>query len=278
VIQIIREESGHRCEYIDPETMERCMQPAEGEPHHIRTRGAGGEDRRENLIQLCGVHHRMVHDGNLDRNLLIQIVADREGLEPEEVAERIRLAYRPPQPVQPLKPKLEDLVQAYLQIDEQEQETRFVKGQLLDAMLSAGATQKYLSQELGVSPSQIRELVHVYRTFPDPSSRIPTLSWYHHRVAARSSNPQKYLALAADQPVSIRQLREKILKDEGGQHLVDEDKRRGRQKAEKLFAEVQAVLAAGGEAAEWLAERLKEELEGRGDVDIGQRVTGGRSA
>lgn len=53
-IQNIREESGHACEYVDPVTGERCSHPAEGEPHHIRTRGAGGDDRRENLIHLCG--------------------------------------------------------------------------------------------------------------------------------------------------------------------------------------------------------------------------------
>ena len=245
------------------------MKPAEGEPHHIRTRGAGGEGRRENLIHLCGVHHRMAHDGNLDRNQLIRIVAEREGLEPEEVADRIGLTYVPPEPVQTPEPKLEELVQAYHQIDEQEQESRFIKGQLLDAMLAAGATQKYLSQELGVSPSQIRELVHVYRTFPDPANRIPTLSWYHHRVAARSSNPQKYLALAADQPVSVRKLREQILRDEGGEHLAAEDENRQHKKAEKLLAEVQAVLDAGGETAEWLAERLKKELEGRETIVIG---------
>jgi len=276
VIQIIREASGHQCEYVDPKTGQRCMHPAEGEPHHIRTRGAGGEDRRENLIHLCGVHHRMAHDGNLDRNHLIRIVANREGLKPEEVADRIRLTYKAPDPVQPPEPKLEELVQAYHQIDEQEQESRFVKGQLLDAMLAAGATQKYLSQELGVSPSQIRELVHVYRTFPDPASRIPTLSWYHHRVAARSSNPQKYLALAADQLVSIRQLREQILKDEEGEHLAAKDESRDRKKAEKLLAEVRAVLDTGGETAGWLADRLREELEGRVDIDPGNCVTSRR--
>lgn len=38
-----------------------------------------------------------------------------------------------------IEPKIEELLQAYIQVDEQEQETRFIKGQLLDAMLTAGA-------------------------------------------------------------------------------------------------------------------------------------------
>lgn len=30
--------------------------------HHIKTRGAGGNDLRENLITLCALHHKEVHD------------------------------------------------------------------------------------------------------------------------------------------------------------------------------------------------------------------------
>lgn len=30
--------------------------------HHVRTKGAGGDDVPENLIALCFFHHRMIHD------------------------------------------------------------------------------------------------------------------------------------------------------------------------------------------------------------------------
>ena len=30
-------------------------------PHHIRTRGAGGDDAKENLLSLCGDCHRRIH-------------------------------------------------------------------------------------------------------------------------------------------------------------------------------------------------------------------------
>ena len=39
----------------------QCGQPSEP-PHHIRTRGAGGEDMHSNLLALCVTHHRMVHN------------------------------------------------------------------------------------------------------------------------------------------------------------------------------------------------------------------------
>ncbi|WP_027093001.1 HNH endonuclease signature motif containing protein [Cohnella thermotolerans] len=261
-IQQIRKEAEHRCQYEDPVTGEICDHPAEGEPHHIKTRGAGGSDVRENLIQLCGEHHRLAQDGKIDRNELIRIVAKREGKTSEEIAAIIQLPYREPEPPASQPPKLEDLIQAYIQVDEQEQESRFVKGQLLDAMLAAGATQKYLSQELGVSPSQIRELVHVYRTFSDPVSRVPTLSWYHHRVAARSSDPAKFIALAADQSLSIRNLRKEILVSEGSGHLAEQDEAEERKKAEKCLTAVREILIAGGPVAEWLTQELKNLLNG----------------
>lgn len=264
-IESIREESGHACEYIDPVTGERCNHPAEGEPHHIRTRGAGGDDRRENLIHLCRWHHRLFHDGNLDRNELIAIVAKREGVTPEEVADILKLSYQSP-PTQPApQPNIEELLQAYIQIDEQEQETRFVKGQLLDAMLAAGAKQKFLSSQIGVSPAQIRELVHVYRTFPTPESRIPSLSWYHHRVASHSNEPAVLLVKANDEALSTRDLRKVILEQEGAGAIVKQDEDREQKKAERLLVSVQKLLDTGSEAAKWFENELTQVLKGEKD-------------
>jgi len=57
---------------------ERCGRPADIEPHHVFTRGAGGQDIPENLIQLCTACHIAAHDGRIRRDELIRIVADRE--------------------------------------------------------------------------------------------------------------------------------------------------------------------------------------------------------
>jgi hypothetical protein len=49
---------------------ENCEVPgcsAPSEPcHHIRTRGAGGKDDAGNLLALCALHHRQVHDAGAD--------------------------------------------------------------------------------------------------------------------------------------------------------------------------------------------------------------------
>jgi hypothetical protein len=35
-------------------------------PHHLRTRGAGGKDDAGNLLALCAMHHRQVHDAGAE--------------------------------------------------------------------------------------------------------------------------------------------------------------------------------------------------------------------
>jgi hypothetical protein len=51
------------------------------QPHHIRTRGAGGSDVRINLIALCWQCHGQVHAGPIHTDDLVDIVVSREGLE-----------------------------------------------------------------------------------------------------------------------------------------------------------------------------------------------------
>jgi hypothetical protein len=40
---------------------EACMLKWSAAPHHVRTRGAGGDDAPENLLALCDACHGLVH-------------------------------------------------------------------------------------------------------------------------------------------------------------------------------------------------------------------------
>lgn len=68
-IQAVRK---NYCEY--------CGRQATGEPHHIFTVGSGGGDVEYNLIQLCYSCHTKTHAGHIQRDELLAIVAEREGL------------------------------------------------------------------------------------------------------------------------------------------------------------------------------------------------------
>lgn len=60
----------HNCEYCGKNN---CWTNT----HHIKSRGAGGDDTKENLIELCGDCHRKVHDGKIDKKDLIIIKDNR---------------------------------------------------------------------------------------------------------------------------------------------------------------------------------------------------------
>lgn len=273
------------CEYSDPETGERCKNPVFGGPHHIKSRGAGGDDIRENLISLCAECHQKAHGGNISRQTLVQIVADREALPYDDVCKIIRLYPKSVEPEtsrqevgptgatvqatispKPQEPILEDMISAYIQIDEQEKNARWIKGQLLHSMLEAGVQQGWLASQVGVSSAQIRELVKVYKAFPDEGMRIPSLSWYHHRVAANSADPVKNVQLAADQEMSTRQLRKTILETEGRSDLVQQEQAAEQKTAERIFKTVETFLGKGGDAAEWLRSQLVDSIGKGGET------------
>lgn len=70
-------------------TCEVCGRPAGGEPHHIITRGAGGPDIPENLIQLCGICHTHAHTGELSREKILWTIASRFRTTPSAILEII---------------------------------------------------------------------------------------------------------------------------------------------------------------------------------------------
>ena len=70
---------------------EVCYQRAYGGPHHCISRGAGGPDAKENLIQLCQTCHRQAHDGNIPRQKLWEVIARREGMEVAEIQRAVNI-------------------------------------------------------------------------------------------------------------------------------------------------------------------------------------------
>lgn len=58
---------------------ELCGSQFNLQAHHIKSKGAGGHDLPSNLICLCSVCHRIVHDGNISRERLRDVVDRREG-------------------------------------------------------------------------------------------------------------------------------------------------------------------------------------------------------
>ena len=64
---------------------ERCRRATAIEPHHVFTVGSGGGDVPINLIQLCTDCHIAAHAGGVERDELLALIADREGVTADEV-------------------------------------------------------------------------------------------------------------------------------------------------------------------------------------------------
>lgn len=241
---------------------ERDMARAFGEPHYIRTVGSGGPDVKENLIQLCWHCHVEAQDYRINPAELIEIVARREG---KPIAEIYMAIGWPPPEVEPVsvkkgEPSLEEMVQAFISLQEQQNDCQWAKGQLLNAMIKAGAKASWIASQVNISAAQVRELDKVYRAFPDPGTRIPELSWYHHRVAANSPDPIGWIIKAADRQMSTRELRNAILNSEATatiQELAKDEAEREQQKVEAVFHSVENILRQGGESALWLVNKLR---------------------
>ena len=61
----------HNCEYCGKKN---CYTNT----HHIKSKGSGGDDVEDNLIELCSNCHRAVHDGLISKQELIKIVKRRK--------------------------------------------------------------------------------------------------------------------------------------------------------------------------------------------------------
>lgn len=197
--------------------------------HHIRSKGAGGGDEPENLVLLCAYHHRLVQD-HIIRLEDCELLGTRV-------------------------PGYEELIQRAVDCLQNEQEARWTLGAICAVLVNVLQAQKGdVASQLGCSARYVSELVRTWEAFPTEEARNPELSWQHHRLAASTEAPAEWLARAADAGWSTREMQEAIREAQGEKQEQSKEMK----KAERAFSLVREVLSAGGEAAEWLYQELKE--------------------
>lgn len=252
---------------------ELCGQRAYGEPHHIKTRGSGGSDIPENLIQLCWEHHVAAHSGGLPKEELVAIVAAREGKTPEEICRAIGLDLRVDQIIAkrlpPAEAGLEELFQALVDLEEVDDDSKFLKGEIMAELARREIKVGEIATYARCSAALVREYIKTYEAFPDESTRVPELSHYHHRLAANTPDPQYWIQEAAKHQWSTREMREAI-KAAMGELLTEEEKMYV--KAEEALKLITKVRNYGGEPWEWLSARLEELLAGLAPLVQGREV------
>lgn len=68
--QKVINDKSHNCEYCGKKN---CWT----NKHHVKSKGASGNDTDENLIELCGSCHRKAHDGIIKKEELLEIIRNR---------------------------------------------------------------------------------------------------------------------------------------------------------------------------------------------------------
>ena len=159
------------------------------------------------------------------------------------------IEHEEPEPAPPPEPpSYDDMVQRYINDIQDEQETawqRAAKAFYVTERMQVKPSA--FAADVGCSATLIREQARTFRAFADEETRVPTLSFYHHRLAAKTDDPAYWIAQAADNMWSTRQMAQGIR----GQTIKDELRT-----AETAWSKVLRIIDAGGEPAEWLRQQI----------------------
>jgi hypothetical protein len=240
---------------------ELCGSPAHGWPHHIKTRGAGGKDVPENLIQLCALCHDKAQQYKIPRRTLIEIVARREGVSVEEIYRKNNWSLDGKLPHEVYVPNpvagktFEEVLELYLFCLENGENSIWDRAAVITVMHdSMGLKPRQIASAIGCSASQVRKMTRVFNVFPREEDRIPYLSFRHHQIAAHTTEPQKWLTAAMDNQWSTRRMQEEIK----GSVSPDSKEDQAWEKAERVLLLAEEVLTTGNEAGDWLQTELKK--------------------
>lgn len=239
--------------------------PGYYETHHIKSKGSGGSEIRANKINLCAECHDKAQQYKIKPEELIVIVARREKVTVAEVYTAIGIPI--PDNIEELEAiaadsrtamkTMEDLISMLIDTEQQTDEIRFLQGQIIDELTIRGAKYAWIASQVAKSAAWVRTAHKTFLAFPTMKDRIPSLSWTHHKIAAATDNPKKWIEIAADKEMSTRELRAAIIAEEEKDEELEESVEEIMQKkAEKTLEGIIEVFEVGGEPAEWLRSQL----------------------
>ena len=254
------------------------------ETHHVKSKGAGGSDIRANKINLCVWNscHDRAQQYEIKQYELIIRIARREQVLAREIYEAINLPL--PDNIDEIEelvkneeysPRtIEDILSILTEVEQKSNDIRFIQGELFDELYRRGIGYSWIASQIGRSAAYVRTTHHTFVAFPAPENREQALSWSHHKVAAHTEEPQKWIQQAAGknietgeetgEPMSVRDMRKAIEEEAVAQGEAPTEKEELKQiykKASKVVNELQELLAQGGEPASWLREEISQLLK-----------------
>lgn len=157
----------------------------------------------------------------------------------------------------------EELIQAFINAETDKDGSSWKQAAIAFYLKERMAVQaKTVSSDVGKSPRYVNQLVKTFSAFPEEGDRALDLSFSHHLKAAETDDPAYWIAQAADNHWSVRELQRAI---NGEEPQLDE-----LAIAKKLWEKVVDTLEKGGEAADYIVHEIIMTVE--------REYTGGSSA
>lgn len=151
----------------------------------------------------------------------------------------------------------DEMIGRLIDLRQREDDTRWKQGALcvylIKRMTIKPAT---IAANLGCSEQHVRGMAKTFSAFPDEQERekYAELSWYHFRVAASTTDPDYWIQIAAEQELSIRELK-KLL---AGETVKDELR-----DAERAWGKVIKLTEKEGPAAAWIEQQMVEHIQNK---------------
>jgi hypothetical protein len=101
---------------------------------------------------------------------------------------------------------------------------------------------------------------------------VRDLSWQHHRIAAKTDDPQSWIAKASDNGWSTRDL-ERAVRKAKNFGLARSQEEKELKQAEALFVKLEEAITKGGPAGKWLLGKIEELLCDLGIIKKGVRAS-----
>lgn len=108
-----------------------------------------------------------------------------------------------------MEPVLEDWLALLVQGAEHEKDGQWFQAQVAYEMVKRFRSRdifNIVASQQNRSANTIRSWVAAYQAFPEETDRIPTLHFTHHCIAALSEDPAYWIAQAADQHWTTKEL------------------------------------------------------------------------
>jgi hypothetical protein len=110
----------------------------------------------------------------------------------------------------------ETLISAWLEAEQHEDDARWTKAAIAKVVLDHYGIEsaRAFAAEVGASARQVLKSRQAFEAFPNNEIREAALSFEHHFLASCGAAPVEWIAAAAERRLSLRQLRDAIVRAE----------------------------------------------------------------